>query len=56
MNVKLFDEYDPEDEDRVSLAYRLVFQSDERTLEDQEVNEIMNDVYAAVENEGWEVR
>jgi phenylalanyl-tRNA synthetase beta subunit len=52
----LFDQYDPEDQDRISLAYRLVFQSDERTLEDEEVNEIMDDVYEAVKEKGWEVR
>jgi phenylalanyl-tRNA synthetase beta subunit len=56
VNIKLFDEYDPDDSDQVSLAYRLVFQSDQRTLEDKDVNEIMDKVHAAVEEEGWEVR
>lgn len=56
VNIKLFDKYNPDDQDRVSLAYRLVFQSDERTLQDEEVNEIMDDVYEAVEERGWEVR
>lgn len=56
VNIKLFDEYDPEGDDRVSLAYRLVFQSHERTLEDEEVNQIMDGVYEAVEEKGWEVR
>jgi phenylalanyl-tRNA synthetase beta subunit len=56
VNIKLFDEYNPEDQDHVSLAYRLVFQSDERTLEDEEVNKMMDDIYEAVDSEGWEVR
>jgi len=56
VNVKLFDQYDPDDQDRVSLAYRLVFQSGERTLEDEEVNEIMDDVHDTAVREGWEVR
>jgi phenylalanyl-tRNA synthetase beta chain len=56
VNIKLFDEYDPDDQDRVSFAFRLVFQSNERTLEDEEVNEIMDDIHDAVVREGWEVR
>lgn len=43
-------------EGRVSLAFRLVFQSYEKTLTDVEVNEIMDKVYETVKTKGWEVR
>ena len=39
-----------------SLTFRLVFQSNDRTLTDAEVNRIMEKVIKAVEGEGWEVR
>lgn len=52
---QLTDEY-PKD-DRVSYAHRLVFQSKEKTLTDEEVGEIMKEVEAAIaDKEGWEVR
>jgi phenylalanyl-tRNA synthetase beta chain len=41
---------------RTSFAFRLVFQADDRTLTDAEVEEPMSAVYAAVAKEGWEVR
>lgn len=50
----LFDRF-PKD-DRVSVAFRLAFQSYQRTLSDDEVNEIMNKVITALEEKGWEVR
>jgi phenylalanyl-tRNA synthetase beta chain len=43
-------------EGRTSLAFRLVFQSYEKTLTDVEVNAIMDAVYVAVRAKGWEVR
>jgi len=42
--------------DKTSLAFRLVFQSFEKTLTDAEVNAVMEKVYAAVKGKGWEVR
>ncbi len=45
-----------EKEGRVSLAFRLVFQSMERTLTDDEVNTIMEKIYAALRAAGFEVR
>jgi len=39
-----------------SLAFRLVFQSYEKTLSDEEVNGIMNQVVAVVSELGWVVR
>jgi len=45
-----------EKDGRTSLAFRLVFQSNAKTLTDNEVNQIMETVYTAVAEKGWEVR
>ena len=51
----LFDTY--EKDGRKSLAFRLVLQSYERTLSDEEAGAVMSGVIDALEqNEGWEVR
>lgn len=42
--------------DKTSYAFRLVFQSFDRTLTDEDANGRMESVYAAVKKEGWEVR
>ncbi|MCA1807776.1 MAG: hypothetical protein LC687_08010, partial [Actinobacteria bacterium] len=53
--ANLFDTY--EKDDQISYAYKLVFQSDERTLNDGEVNEQMHAVEEALEeNDGFSVR
>ena len=39
-----------------SLTYNLIFQSKDRTLTDDEVNNLMEKLYNAVKNEGFEVR
>ena len=49
-----FDEFTKDG--RTSYAFRLVFQSQEKTLTDTAVNEVMDAVYAVVAKEGWEVR
>jgi phenylalanyl-tRNA synthetase beta chain len=49
-----FDEFTKDG--RTSLGFRLVFQSKEKTLTDEEVNVVMDVVYAAVAERGWEVR
>jgi phenylalanyl-tRNA synthetase beta chain len=49
-----FDEFTKDG--RTSLAFRLVFQSHEKTLTDEAVNAVMEAVYAAATKEGWEVR
>jgi len=54
VNSKLFDVY--EKEDKVSYAFKLVFQSQVKTLTDDEVNNIMGNVNKEIENNGWEVR
>lgn len=41
---------------RTSLAFRLVFQSNEKTLDGAEVDELMTAVYSDVAKAGWEVR
>ncbi|MEX0919052.1 MAG: phenylalanine--tRNA ligase subunit beta [Candidatus Paceibacterota bacterium] len=51
----LFDDFTKDG--RRSLAWRLVFQSTERTLADEEVNDIMTKVTNHLEkNNGWQVR
>ena len=41
---------------KLSLAFRLVFQSFDRTLTDEDANSRMSSVHTAVEKEGWKVR
>lgn len=41
---------------RTSFAFRLVFQSNERTLTDEEVQRFITSVTGALTNHGWEVR
>jgi phenylalanyl-tRNA synthetase beta subunit len=50
----VFDTYAKEG--KISYAFHLVFQSDEKTLTDDEVNVIMNDIEKMAENNSWEVR
>ena len=50
----LFDEYHKDG--KVSYAYRLIFQSFEKTLTDEEVNMVMDKVTEVVVGNGWEVR
>jgi len=54
-DVDLFDMY--QGEDRKSFAFHIIFQSDERTLTDKEVNQLQDKIIKALEQEGgWEVR
>jgi len=50
----LFDTF--EKEGKTSYAFRLVFDSMERTLTDEEINKLMEAVVAAAAKEGWQVR
>lgn len=51
----LFDIY--ENDERKSMAFHLIFQSQEKTLTDEEVNSVMNKIFGALEaNSDWEVR
>jgi phenylalanyl-tRNA synthetase beta chain len=55
VTTKLFDTY--EKDEQISYAFKLVFQSDERTLSDEEVNEHIQVVEEALEtNDGFSVR
>jgi len=54
VRATLFDEF--EKDGRSSYAFRLVFQSMERTLSDGEVNEVMAKVAEKAAEQGWEVR
>lgn len=53
--VQLVDQFVNE-EGRQSLAFRLIFQSFDRTLTDDEVNIIMDTIYASLRSAGYEVR
>jgi phenylalanyl-tRNA synthetase beta chain len=54
VNINLFDTY--EKDNRVSYAFNLVFQSNDKTLTDVEVGDIMKKVEEALVAQGWEVR
>lgn len=59
--VTLFDRFEkpasPDGgESKVSLAYRLIFQSFDRTLTDNEANAAMEKVYAVLKAKGFEIR
>lgn len=54
VRTTLFDEFHKDG--RTSYAFRLVFQSNETTLTDEEVNAEMERVYDTVRERGWEVR
>ena len=52
--VTLFDEF--KKEGKVSYAFRLIFQSYEKTLTDAEVGEFMSAITAAITATSWEIR
>ena len=54
VRLSLFDTFTKDG--RTSYAFRIVFQSFERTLTDAEVTTHMDNVYAVVKEKGWEVR
>ena len=54
VRIELFDEF--KKEDKVSYAFRLVFQSFEKTLTDDEANVQMENVYKVAKSCGWVVR
>ena len=55
-DTDIFDIYEGLAENKKSLAFRLIYQSDERNLTDKEVNELQEKIIKAIEEEGWEVR
>lgn len=54
VRIDQFDEF--KKGDKTSYAFRLVFQSFEKTLTDEEAHAAMNSVYESVKGRGWEVR
>ncbi|MEA2113032.1 MAG: phenylalanine--tRNA ligase beta subunit-related protein [Patescibacteria group bacterium] len=56
VQTKLFDTYAPEGGDKTSYAFNLVFQSQEKTLTDDEINKIMDKITLEVEAKNWTVR
>jgi phenylalanyl-tRNA synthetase beta chain len=57
VDTDLFDLYEPANAEKKSVAFRLIFQSFEKTLTDKEVNKIMDKIIKALEeNIKWEVR
>ncbi|MFH1402441.1 MAG: phenylalanine--tRNA ligase beta subunit-related protein [Patescibacteria group bacterium] len=56
VRADLFDTYTPEGGNKISYAFNLVFQSQHKTLTDEEVNEAMNNITRSIESTGWEVR
>lgn len=54
VRIDQFDRF--EKEGRISYAFRLVFESMDRTLTDEEVNAVMDTVNEAVKEKGYEVR
>lgn len=54
LEPRLFDTFSKDG--RTSVAFRLVFQSFDRTLTNDEVDAVMTTVYAKVADRGWEVR
>lgn len=54
VRVTLFDTFIKED--KTSLAFRLVFQASDRTLVEQDISTVMNNIYQIVTEKGWEVR
>ncbi len=51
---KLFDKFSKEG--KTSYAYRLVFQSYEKTLTDEEVNSVMQKINEQIQTKNWQVR
>lgn len=54
IQTALFDEFNKEG--KTSYAFRLIFQSMERTLTDEEVNSVMESIENALKNDGYEIR
>ena len=55
VRIEMFDKF--EKEDKISYAFHLVFLSQEKTLSDVELDEVMNRVTNALNSkEGWQVR
>jgi len=56
VQTKLFDTYSPEGENKTSYAFNLVFQSQDKTLTDEEINKVMEKITQVIEAKNWQVR
>jgi len=56
VQTKLFDTYSPEGEEKTSYAFNLVFQSQDKTLTDEEINKIMEKITLEIQAKNWQVR
>jgi phenylalanyl-tRNA synthetase beta chain len=54
VKIALFDEFTKDS--RISYAFRLVFQADDRTLTDEDVESYVEAIYKAIKDAGFEVR
>ena len=54
VRLRLFDVF--EKDDKISYAYRLVFQSEKETLDDEMILKHTDKIYSALEKEGYEIR
>ncbi len=54
IRADLFDEFSKDN--KISYAFHLVFQSQDKTLTDSEVNTIMQKIESEIQSKGWEVR
>ena len=58
-DIDLFDMYEGEEipDNKKNLAFHIIFQADDHTLTDKEVNKLQEKIIKALEEEGgWEVR
>ncbi len=51
---RLFDTF--KKDGKTSYAFRMIFQSNERTLTDEEINKVMTNISEKMKGKGWEVR
>lgn len=57
VNIRIFDIFEKKEEELISYAWRLVFQSADKTLTDEEVNSYMDNVTKGLNSEkNWQVR
>lgn len=58
VDTDLFDVYEGDNipQGQKSLAFHLIFQSQEKTLSDKEIDEIMTKIVSALAGQGWEAR
>lgn len=54
VRISMFDTFSKEE--RTSYAFRIVFQSEDRTLTDEDATTAMEKVYAALKEKGYEIR